>query len=86
MEVVVYGPLRSATGTKRVELDFGGGTVAEALEAFVEAHPRAATHLYDDAGELAPSVRLVRDGDRVDLDEACEPTDELGLFPAMRGG
>jgi molybdopterin synthase sulfur carrier subunit len=86
MEVVVYGPLRSATGTKRVEVDFDGSTVGDALRAFVEAYPRTADHLYDDEGGLRPSVRLMRDGDRIDVDEACSDGDELALFPAMQGG
>ena len=33
MELTVYGPLRSATGEKTVEVDFDGETIADALEA-----------------------------------------------------
>lgn len=86
MEVEVYGPLRSATGEKRVEVAFAGGTVADAVAAFAAEYPRARGQLYGDDGELRPSVRVLRGGDRVDPATPCGPDDELALFPAVQGG
>jgi molybdopterin synthase sulfur carrier subunit len=86
MDVVVYGPLRSATGTKRVTLEFAGETVDDALATFVEAYPRAGSQLYADDGTLRASVRVVRDGTQLARTEACSDEDELWLFPAMQGG
>jgi len=86
VEFVVYGPLRSATGTDRVEVPFDGGTVADAVAAFVEAYPRAADQLFDEDGATRPSVRVVREGARVEPDEPCTADDSLTLFPAIRGG
>ena len=85
MEITVYGPLRSATGEKVVIVDFDGGTVAEALDCFVAAYPRARPQLYDD-GELRASVRVARDGERVDAADPCPPDASLSLHPAVQGG
>ena len=86
MDIVVYGPLRSATGSKRVAVDVDGSTVEDALGAFVEAYPRGAAHLYADDGTVRPSVRVTVDGERVELSDPCPADGELALFPAMQGG
>lgn len=86
MRVTVFGPLRSATGEKTVEVDFAGGTVGEALDAFAEAYPQARPQLYDGGGRLRPSVRVTRDGDRVESDDDCPPDADLSVVPAVRGG
>lgn len=86
MEVTVYGPLRGATGEKHVEIAFDGGTLADALDAFVSTYPRAKRHLYTDSGDLAPSARLVVDGEAMELDDSFPPDATLQIHPAMRGG
>lgn len=86
MELTVYGPLRAATGEKTVQVDPAGETVRDVLSAFVEAYPRAGTHLTDEAGTLRPSVRVVVGERRVDLDESVAEEESMQLFPAMRGG
>jgi molybdopterin converting factor small subunit len=86
MELTVYGPLRSATGEKRVSVDPDEGTVAEVVEAFVDAYPRAESHLVDPSGTIRPSVRVTVDGERAALADDCPPDAEVALFPAMRGG
>lgn len=86
MELTVYGPLRSATGGKRVSVDPTERTVRAVVRAFVDAYPRAESHLVDDAGDLRPSVRVTVDGERAALDADCPPDAEVALFPAMRGG
>ena len=86
MDVTVYGPLRSATGEKRVRVEFEGGTVRDALDALVAAYPRAAPHLFRDDGRLAPSVRVAVDGESADADDRCPADASLSVHPAMRGG
>jgi len=86
MDLTVYGPLRSATGAKRVSVDPDDGTVAAVVEAFVDAYPRAESHLVDCDGEFRPSVRVTVDGERASLDDDCPLDAEVALFPAMRGG
>lgn len=82
----MYGPLRSATGEKRVTVEPEGSTVGAALDAFVAAYPRARSHLLDDDGDLRPSVRVTVEGDRASLDDDCPSDAAVALFPAMRGG
>lgn len=86
MDVTVYGPLRSATGGKRVELTPAEQTVRGVLDALLEAYPRAESQLLDDEGELRPSVRVTVDGESAVLDDVCPPDAEVAIFPAMRGG
>lgn len=86
MEVTVYGQLRAATGETSVRVDGDVETVDEVLERFLEAYPRANQHVLDEDGELRPSVRILLDGERVDLESDCPPDAELQLFPAMEGG
>ncbi|MDQ2050017.1 ubiquitin-like small modifier protein 1 [Natronolimnohabitans sp. A-GB9] len=85
MEITVYGPLRAATGAKTVTLDVTGTTVADAIDAFTDAYPRATNHLYD-GDELRPSVRVLVDGDRVTLEDPISETASLSLVPAVQGG
>lgn len=82
----MYGQLRSATGQKRVDVEFDGGTVADALEALVAEHPRAERHLFGDDGRPAPSVRVAIDGTAADVEDPCPPDASLGVHPAMQGG
>jgi molybdopterin synthase sulfur carrier subunit len=86
MEVTVYGPLRAATGGKRVDVEFDGGTVAEALEALIEAYPRTKPHLVDDDGAFESSVRVSIDGESAALEDTCSADATIGVHPAMRGG
>jgi molybdopterin converting factor small subunit len=86
MQVTVYGQLRSATGEKTVVVDFDGGTVRDALGAFVEAYPRAEQHLFREDGDLEPSVRLSVDGNAADVDDDCPAEAALSVHPAMQGG
>ena len=85
MELTVYGPLRSATGGKRVKIE-ADGTVEDVLEALFAEFPRAESHLLDEEGALRPSVRVVQDGESLNLEDTCSPDAPLKVFPAMRGG
>ena len=86
MEVVVYGSLRSATGSKTVAVDPEERPVAGVVEALCAAYPSAERHLRDDDGDLRPSVRVAVDGETAGLDADCPPDAAVQLFPAMRGG
>lgn len=86
MKLTVYGPLRAATGEKTVQVDPDGETVRDVITAFVDAYPRAGSHLTDDSGSLRPSVRVVLGGQPVGLEESVRDEDSMQLFPAMRGG
>lgn len=86
MQVTVYGPLRSATGKKTVMLNFEGGTVKDALDAFVENYPRTKSQLYDENEAARSSVRVSVNGERANLDDECPSDAELTVFPAVQGG
>lgn len=81
----MYGPLRAATGEKRVRIAFDGGVAADAVAAFVAAYPRARPYLYD-GDEVRPSVRVAVGGERVALETPVPADAELTLFPAVQGG
>ena len=85
MEITVYGPLRSATGEKTVSLDFGGDTVADAVDEFADTYPRAAQYLYD-GDELRSSVRVSVDSERAVLEDPVSNDASLSLMPAVQGG
>lgn len=86
MDVTVYGPLRSATGDKRLELAPAEQTVQGVLAALLDEHPRTESQLLDDDGALRPSVRVTVDGESAALDDECPPDADVAIFPAMRGG
>lgn len=85
MNVTVYGPLRSATGGKHAKIEFSGGTVEEAIVAFVEAYPRAEPQLYD-GDEIRSSVRVTVEGEALGFEDPCPSGTALTLHPAVQGG
>jgi len=86
MQIRVYGPLRSTTGKKTVQVSFEGRTVRDALDTFVEEYPKARPQLFDENDTLRASVRVTCRGERIPLDEECTANDELSIFPAVQGG
>ena len=86
MEVVVYGPLRGVTGQKAVTVPFDGGSIADAIDAFVSMNPRAHNHLFTDDDALRPSVRVQRDGETVSPTDSCPADATIKLFPAVQSG
>jgi molybdopterin converting factor small subunit len=88
MELIVYGPLRGVTGSKTVTLPDVDHpeSVQTVLERFVGQYPGAESHLFDDAGTLRASVRVLVDGERADPDTRCRSTAEVSLIPAAQGG
>ena len=84
MEIVVYGSLGSATGSKTVAVDPEGRTVTGVVEALRAASPSAERHLRD-GGDLRSSVRVAVDGETAELDADCSPDAAVQRFPAVRG-
>lgn len=85
VQVTVYGPLKSATGEKTVDLEFTGTTVADALAEFTAAYPRATPYLYN-GDEVRASVRVTVNGERAPLEAPVSNDAELTLMPAVQGG
>ena len=82
---IIYGPLRSATGSKTVAVDPEERPVAGVVEAFRAAYQSAERHLRD-GGDLRPSVRVAVDGETAGPDADRLPNAEVQLFAAVRGG
>jgi len=88
MKLTVYGPLRGVTGSKTISLPAidGEQTVRYVLDRFVEAYPRAESHLFDEEETLKGSVRILVNGERAEADTLCPPTAAITLIPAAQGG
>jgi len=88
MQLTVHGPLRGVTGSKTVSLPAVDceQSVRTVLTRFVEAYPRAETHLFDETGTLKGSVRILVDGERAEADTPCPSTAEISLIAAAQGG
>ena len=66
VEVVLPGVLADLTGGSRhVELDPGGGTLADLLDTLGAVHPRLDRRIRDEAGALRRFVNVYVDGDDV---------------------
>jgi molybdopterin converting factor small subunit len=82
-------PLRTYTG-QAGEILVEAGTVGEALQALVAAHPGLGRHLYTDEGKLRSFVNVfVNDHNMRELGGEAAPVaagDQLLIIPAIAGG
>ncbi len=81
--------LRAQTGgNKQVEL--GGSTVGELVDALAERYPALRAQLLADGGELNRFVNVYVNGQDVryldGLETAVSDRDEVRILPAMAGG
>ncbi len=89
MEWRLFADLADAAGERRVAVD-GAGTVGEALEALLAAHPDLRERVLDESGRPRDHVNVLLNGEDVrgddGLETPVEPGDELALFPPVSGG
>ncbi len=88
-KILIPAPLRQyAGGAKEVEV--GGSTVGEALDALTGLHGALKTHLYNDEGRLRSFVNVyLNDEDIRYLDKeasAVGEADTLSIVPSIAGG
>ena len=78
----------SAGGAKQVE--FGGATVGQVIDALIEAHPALGSQLRTPEGSLNRFINVYLNGQDVRYLEGESTTvaaaDEVRLLPAMAGG
>ena len=86
MQVRVFGPLRSATGDKTVEVTVDPDVVQDVVDAFLDEYPKMRSQIYSSEGSIRPSVRVLVDGEKVSLEDPCTAESVVSLFPAMQGG
>ena len=90
MTITVRVPklLVPVTGTERFTVQ--ATTVAEALDAVIEAQPGLRTHLYDETRRLRPHVRIFYNDDDITwLDDLGAPVaegDTITVVQAVSGG
>lgn len=66
VQVVLPGVLADlAGGSRHLEVDPGGGTLADLLDTLGAVHPRLTLRIRDEAGELRRFVNVYVDGDDV---------------------
>jgi len=90
MAVVKIPPvLRASVGGQR-EISAAGGSIAEVLEALVEAHPGTRSQLFGADGELNRYVNVYLGDEDVGvldgLATAVGEGDVVVILPAMAGG
>ena len=81
--------LRPQVGGNK-ELQLGGATVGEVVDALTAQYPSLKAQLLTDGGELNRFVNVYVNGQDVrylaGLDTPVAPADEVRLLPAMAGG
>jgi len=88
----LFATLAEAAGDTEVEVNVeSGGTVGDAFDALLAAHPALEDEVLDDDGDLYEHVRLLHEGqDPFSAAEGFDTTvatdDELALFPPVSGG
>jgi len=92
MEWQLFADLSDVAGDDRVAVEVpADGTVADALDALVDAHPALGDRVFADDGSLHSHVNVLVNGENVrteaeGLDTPVEPGDELAMFPPVSGG
>ena len=88
-QVKIPPVLRSSTGGES-QVEAGGATVGEVLQALAEAHPATKSQLFSEDGELNRYVNVYLNDEDVrvldGLDTAVKESDTLVILPAMAGG
>jgi len=88
----LFADLAEVAGEGEVAVDLAADepTVADALDALIEARPSLEARVYTDAGEIESHLNLLRNGvnvrDAEGLSTVIEEGDELALFPPVSGG
>ncbi len=91
VEVVLPGVLADlAGGTRHLEVDPGGGTLAELLDSLAAVHPLLERRIRDEAGALRRFVNVYVDGDDVryagGLGAAVADGAVVQVLPSVAGG
>jgi molybdopterin synthase sulfur carrier subunit len=87
--MLLHGAYRGFAGGAR-ELSLDAGTIREALDGLVHAHPSLTERLRDEHGKLRPHLALFINEDDARLlgweDAPLRDGDVVHVIPAMSGG
>jgi molybdopterin synthase sulfur carrier subunit len=91
VEVVLPGVLADlAGGTKHLEIDPDGGTLADLLDALATEHPLLGRRIRDETGAVRRVVNVYVDGDDVRFEQGLATTVRDGavvqVLPSVAGG
>ena len=91
VEVVLPGVLADlAGGTRHLQVEPAGGTLADLLDALAAVHPRLVRRIRDEAGALRRFVNVYVDGDDVrftqGLATAVPDGTVVQVLPSVAGG
>ena len=91
VQVLLPGALASlAGGAKHLDLDAGGGTLADVLDALAAQHPMLARRIRDETGQVRRFVNVYVDGDDVRFEGGLATTvrdgAEVQVLPSVAGG
>ncbi len=89
VRMLLHGAYRGFAGGAR-ELSLDAGTIREALDGLVHAHPSLTERLRDEHGKLRPHLALFINEDDARLlgweDAPLRDGDVVHVIPAMSGG
>jgi len=88
---LIPGALRSLAGNRpEIEVPFGGGSLAQALDALWGAAPALRDRVLTELDEVRPHINVFVDGcnarDAGGLAAPVAPDAEIVLLPAVSGG
>ena len=91
VQVVLPGVLADlAGGSRHLEVDPGGGTLADLLDTLAAVHPALARRIRDESGALRRFVNVYVDGDDVRFAGGlCTPVPDgavVQVLPSVAGG
>jgi sulfur-carrier protein len=91
VEVVLPGVLADlAGGTRHLQVEPGGGTLAELLDTLAAVHPLLERRIRDEAGAVRRFVNVYVDGDDVrfsgGLDTPVSDGAVVQVLPSVAGG
>ena len=88
-QVKIPPVLRSSTGGES-QVEAGGSTVGEVMNALAEQHPATKSQLFSEDGELNRYVNVYLNDEDVrvldGLETPVKESDTLVILPAMAGG
>ena len=83
--VRLRAPLSELAGGKR-ELELGGSTVGEVLQALEREHPGVRGWILDEHGAIREHINVFVNRDYGRVDTAVGESDRLHVLPAISGG
>jgi molybdopterin converting factor small subunit len=83
--VCLRAPLRDLVGGSP-QVEVGGATVGEALQALERAHPPIVGWILDEHGRIRQHVNVFHDGERAREETAVGNDDVLHVMSAISGG